>query len=100
MRRTGIWVGAIEIRYSAGNVMDLNVRVNDVLHTVTLANPGNDPVWRHTNWLQHRIENVLWNAGTANTVEFSSSENFPNISIDGVVITTPTEQAPRNSTFR
>jgi cytochrome c peroxidase len=81
--------GAIEVRYSSGYaVFTLTVTVNGVARTVSLPLLGNDPGWRHVNWGRVRIDNVALNAGVANTVVVSTSSQFPNISIDEIVVGT------------
>ena len=81
-------LGAVEVRYSVWNVQDLEVTVNGVTHTLQMEDVGNDPRWRHTNWRTLRLEGVPLTAGPSNTVEVSSSEPFPNVSIDDLLITT------------
>lgn len=81
-------LGAVEVRYSVWNVQDLDVTVNGAPQAVQLEDVGNDPRWRHTNWRSLRLEDIPWNAGASNTIEISSSEAFPNVSLDEVVVTT------------
>ncbi|MEM7587463.1 MAG: Ig-like domain-containing protein [Acidobacteriota bacterium] len=85
--------GALEIRYSSWNNQDLQVAVNGVSRSFTLQDPGNDPRWRHTNFLQLRVEDVAFTAGATNTVEVFSTSDFPNVSVDDVVISTPDQLA-------
>jgi len=83
--------GALEIRYSTGNPRLLDVTVNGVPTQVTLEATGNDPSWRHTHWKRHRIENVPLTAGASNTVELSTPEQFPDVSVDDLLVTTAAE---------
>jgi DNA-binding beta-propeller fold protein YncE len=81
-------VGALEVRYSS-QARTLQVSVNGGPPApLPLAAMGNSPDWRHTNWGVARLEGVTFAAGAANTLVLSSSNDFPNISIDEVVITT------------
>jgi YVTN family beta-propeller protein len=81
--------GAIEVRYSSGyGVFNLTLNVNGVTRTASLPLLGNDPGWRHVNWGRVRFEDVPLNAGASNTVALSSTSQFPNISIDEIVVGT------------
>jgi cytochrome c peroxidase len=84
-------VGAVELRYSASSAQAVVVTVNGQSFNVNLANPGNNPSWRHTNWLVARLEGVSFNAGTVNTVEVSSNAAFPNVSLDEIVVSSPND---------
>ncbi len=81
--------GAVEIRYSSWNAQDIQVSLNGVAQTMTLSDPGNDPRWRHTNWLQLRVEDVTFTPGATNTLAVFTGNEFPNVSIDDIVISTP-----------
>ncbi|MCH9647135.1 MAG: Ig-like domain-containing protein [Deltaproteobacteria bacterium] len=81
-------LGAVEVRYSVWNVQDLDITVNGATQTVQMEDVGNDPRWRHTNWRSLRLEDISLNAGASNTIEVSSAEAFPNVSLDEVVVTT------------
>ncbi len=83
--------GALEIRYSNSGPQMLQVTVNGVNRSVLLPGTGNNPGWRHTNWRGVRVEDVDWNAGAVNTVELWTSETFPNVSLDDVLVTTADE---------
>ncbi len=80
--------GALEIRFSDARAIVLTVTVNGLTTNVPLPNAVNDPTWRHTNWLAARLENVAWNAGPSNTVEISTADPFPDISLDEIVVST------------
>ncbi|MEM7353592.1 MAG: Ig-like domain-containing protein, partial [Acidobacteriota bacterium] len=84
-------VGALEIRYSVANAQNLEITVNGTPRDITLDDTGNDPTWRHTNWRQARVEDIDFNAGATNTVELTATANFPNISLDDVLISTADE---------
>ncbi len=85
--------GAIEVRYSAGyNVATLTLTVNGVARTASLPLLGNDPGWRHVNWGRVRFDDVPLNAGTNNTVVLSTPSQFPNISIDELVVGTAAQR--------
>ncbi|MCB1033601.1 MAG: hypothetical protein KDD47_07185, partial [Acidobacteria bacterium] len=81
-------LGALEIRYSDHRAQTLEVTVNGSHQTVNLENVGNSPSWRHTNWRQLRIEDVVLNAGPTNTVEVWTDEAFPDVSFDDLLVTT------------
>ena len=85
--------GALEIRYSVSDPETLDITVNGAPHPVVLEDVGNDPSWRHTNWRQVRIEGVVFSAGATNTVVITTSEQYPGISLDDVLITTADELA-------
>jgi cytochrome c peroxidase len=86
--------GAIEVRYSSGYaVFNLTATVNGVARSVTLPLLGNEPGWRHVNWGRARFENVALATGAANTIVLSSTSQFPNISIDEVVVSTADDLA-------
>ena len=79
--------GAVEVRYSAGyGVFPLTAAVNGTAYTTSLPLLGNDPGWRHTNWGRVRLEGVTLSAGTTNTIVLSSSNQFPNISVDEILV--------------
>jgi hypothetical protein len=80
--------GAIEVRVSDARAIALTVTVNGVVYNVSLPNAGNDPTWRHTNWLAVRIENVAQSAGASNTIVIGTTDPFPDISLDEIVVTT------------
>ncbi len=83
-------VGAVELRYSSGFAdFDVVVRVNGTPYDLVLPETGNDPAWRHTIWRQARLEGVAFDPGTSNTVQISTQESFPNLSLDDVLISTP-----------
>ncbi len=86
-------LGALEVRYSTHRAQNLEVTVNGVNHTMALEDVGNDPAWRHTNWRQSRLEEVPLNAGPNNTLEIWASDNFPNVSLDDILITTADDRA-------
>lgn len=76
--------GAIELRYSnsrnGAQTQALNLRVNGVdLAPVALPATDNNPSWRSTNWNTYRIEGVALNAGSTNTIEFSTNNWYVNI---------------------
>ena len=83
--------GALEVRFSNARAIHLRATVNGLPYNLTLPNAGNDPTWRHTNWRTARFENVAWNAGATNTVVFSTTDAFPNISLDEIVVSTTSE---------
>lgn len=85
-------VGALELRYS-GHGTQVDLVVNGVSESIFLADTGNDPSWRHTNWGRYRLEGVAWNPGTANTVEMVAHGGWPNLSLDDVVISTADDLA-------
>ncbi len=80
--------GAIEVRVSDARAIALTVTVNGIVHNVALPNAGNDPTWRHTNWLAVRVENVALTPGASNTIVIGTPDAFPDISIDEIVVTT------------
>ena len=80
--------GAIEVRVSDARAIALTVTVNGTVYNAALPNAGNDPTWRHTNWLAARVENVALNAGSGNTIAIGTTDAFPDISIDEIVVTT------------
>ena len=80
--------GAIEVRVSDARAIALTVTVNGIVHNVALPNAGNDPTWRHTNWLAARAENVTLTADASNTIVIGTTDAFPDISIDEIVVTT------------
>ena len=86
-------VGALELRYSTGQAQALTVTVNGTPYPVLLEDTGNDPGWRHTSWKRVRIEDVILAAGPANQVAVSTSETYPNVSLDDVLVTTADERA-------
>ncbi|MCG8459718.1 MAG: hypothetical protein MI919_25840, partial [Holophagales bacterium] len=86
-------LGALEIRYSNSGATDFDVRVNGVSQNLVVPSAGNDPSWRHTLWHVVRIENVSWSAGPSNTVELISTRNWPNVTIDDVLISTAADLA-------
>jgi hypothetical protein len=82
-------VAAIEVRYSnsrsGAQTQALGVRVNGVdLPIVALPATNNDPSWRSTNWNNHRIEGVVLNPGTSNSIEFSTNNWY--VSIDEILV--------------
>ena len=84
--------GAIEMRYS-GHGQSLDVALNGSPQSITLADTGNDPGWRHTNWRQARVEGLAFAPGTANVLELSVPGPWPNVSVDEVLISTPAQLA-------
>ena len=86
--------GALEVRYSSGyGVFPLTATVNGTAYTVSLPLLGNNPGWRHVNWGRARFDGVALTAGATNTVVFSSSSAFPNISLDEVTVSTANQLA-------
>jgi hypothetical protein len=84
--------GAIEVRYSDYGVRTLQIRVNGgAFQPLSLAAAGNQPTWRHTNWLYARLENVTLNSGATNVIEVTSFDSFPLISIDELIVSTADE---------
>ena len=82
--------GAIEVRYSSGyGVFPLTATVNGTARTVNLPLLGNEPPWRHTNWGRVRFEGVAMTAGATNTIVLSTTNSFPNLSIDEIVVSSP-----------
>ncbi len=86
-------VGAIELRVSSWSATTLSVRVNGSGSTVTVPDPGNDPRWRHTNWLRVRVEGLSFSPGTGNTVTVEATASFPNVSLDEIVVSSPDDLA-------
>jgi hypothetical protein len=85
--------GAVEVRVSDARSIALTVTVNGLVYTAVLPNAGNDPTWRHTNWIAARVENVALTAGASNTVVVGTTDAFPDISVDEVVVTTASHLA-------
>ncbi|MEM8962479.1 MAG: Ig-like domain-containing protein [Acidobacteriota bacterium] len=86
--------GAIEIRYSNGWPRTLEITVNGGT-PVTIDAPAtaNDPLWRPTVWENVRLENLVFTAGTTNTIVIRSLGTFASINLDDVLITTADERA-------
>ncbi len=81
--------GALELRYSnsrsGGQTQALTVRVNGVaLPSVNLPATDNDPTWRTTNWNSLRVENVVLNVGTSNSIEIETNGWY--LAVDEVLI--------------
>jgi hypothetical protein len=86
-------VGALELRFSTAGPSNLVVRVNGVAHPLALPGVGNSPAWRHTHWERVRIEGVALAPGPANTVELTTADPFPQISLDDVLVSTADDLA-------
>ena len=86
-------LGALEVRFSNARAISLTATVNGVPQSLMLPDVGNNPTWRHTNWRAIRFENVSWSAGATNTVQLSTTDNFPDISLDEIVVSTATHLA-------
>jgi len=86
-------LGALELRFSTGDPVTIEVRISGVSRLVNLGDTGNDPAWRHTNWGRVRIEDLAFQAGGVNTVEITASSMYPNLSLDEVLITTASDRA-------
>lgn len=87
-------VGAVEVRYSVSNDDNLTLTVNGGSpQTIVLSDTGNFPTWRHTHWAFARFDAVTLTPGATNTLVFSTPDNFPNISLDTVVVSTAAETA-------
>lgn len=85
--------GALEFRFSNAGATEVDVTVNGSTQRINLPSVGNSPGWRHVNWRSVRVENVNWNAGSNNTVRFTSTRTWPNVSLDDVVVTTSDDEA-------
>ncbi|MBZ0111112.1 MAG: Ig-like domain-containing protein [Thermoanaerobaculia bacterium] len=85
-------LGAIEVRYSDYDARTLQIRVNGgAFQPLALAPAGNQPTWRHTNWLYARLEGVALNSGATNVVEVTSFDSFPLITVDELIVSTADE---------
>ena len=85
--------GAIELRLSTAGAVNVELRVNGVPRTVALPAVGNEPTWRHTNWVAVRVDNVPLLAGAGNTVELVGVAGWPSISVDEMVVSTAAQLA-------
>lgn len=89
-------IGAIELRFSnsrvGGQTQALTLRVNGVaLPAIALPASDNDPSWRSTNWNVWRIENVPFNSGSGNSIEFSTDNWY--LAIDEILVANPADLA-------
>ncbi|MFK8032260.1 MAG: Ig-like domain-containing protein [Gammaproteobacteria bacterium] len=84
-------LGSIDMRVSAWNNQPFTVTVNGVSATVTPEDPMNDPRWRLTNWVQLRVDNVMFDAGSSNQIVISTPNPTPYIAVDELVISTSDE---------
>ncbi|MEM1179340.1 MAG: Ig-like domain-containing protein [Acidobacteriota bacterium] len=82
-------VGALEFRYSSGyGDWSFEVSVNGgAPQVIQFPRTDNEPQWRHTAWETARLEDVALTAGETNTITFTAIDNFPNFSLDDVVVT-------------
>jgi hypothetical protein len=86
--------GALELRYSDAGVTSVDVIVNGVVRTLSLASSENDPAWRLTNWNTLRLEGITWNAGANNTLEVvTRGTGFPRLGIDELLVSTAADLA-------
>ncbi|MCU0755715.1 MAG: PKD domain-containing protein [Xanthomonadales bacterium] len=81
--------GAIELRYSnsrsGAQTQALTVTVNGVaLPVINLPASDNDPSFRTTHWSVLRLDGIALNAGTTNTVEFSTNNWY--VAIDEILV--------------
>ena len=86
-------IGALELRYSVGPPDALQVIVNGIEHSLVLDSVGNNPAWRHTNWGRVRIEGISYLAGSTNTIEITTDDSNPRISVDDLTVSTADELA-------
>ncbi|MEM7480965.1 MAG: Ig-like domain-containing protein [Acidobacteriota bacterium] len=85
--------GALEIRYSSANLVDLDISVNGTPYALPAPPTGNEPSWRHTHWQVLRLEGIQWSAGAGNTLEIAAASSFPNLSLDDVLISAADDRA-------
>lgn len=82
--------GALEIRYSNSSQVPLTVRVNGAEQVVHLPFVGNNPAWRHTVWMTHRVEGIMLLAGENNVIELITS-GFSTLSVDEMLVSTTSD---------
>ncbi|MEO1083387.1 MAG: PKD domain-containing protein [Acidobacteriota bacterium] len=88
-------VGALEFRYSSGyGDFSFEVAVNGgAPRVIQFPRTDNEPQWRHTAWESARLEDVSFTAGASNTITFTAVDDFPNFSLDDVVVSTADHRA-------
>ncbi|MEL7061197.1 MAG: hypothetical protein AAGN46_14340, partial [Acidobacteriota bacterium] len=86
-------LGAVELRYSLSYPRTVTVTVGGTTVSTPAEPTGNDPLWRHTNWGRLRLEGVPLAAGAGNVVTIGMQNDYGDLSIDDVTISTADDLA-------